>query len=105
MASAYEPLAMGIDPDEEPGKPTLTPPHSDRMDGHPTDAGSSSELSDLEDEEDIGDIFPDHYYEGGKIPVFKPTMNQFRSFKKFVGKIDKYGMRSGIVKVIPPKEW
>ncbi|KAL9042087.1 MAG: hypothetical protein Q9214_003890 [Letrouitia sp. 1 TL-2023] len=32
-------------------------------------------------------------------------MDQFRSFKTFISKIDKYGMRSGIVKVIPPKEW
>jgi hypothetical protein len=33
------------------------------------------------------------------------TMDQFRNFKRFVEKIDKYGMKSGIVKVIPPKEW
>ena len=32
-------------------------------------------------------------------------MNQFRSFKHYIQKIDKYGMKSGIVKVIPPKEW
>jgi len=32
-------------------------------------------------------------------------MDQFRSFKSFIHKIDKYGMKSGIVKVIPPKEW
>ena len=32
-------------------------------------------------------------------------MNQFRSFKDFIQKIDKYGMKSGIVKVIPPQEW
>lgn len=32
-------------------------------------------------------------------------MEQFRSFKKFCDKVDKYGMKSGIVKVIPPKEW
>jgi jmjN domain len=33
------------------------------------------------------------------------TMNQFRDFQKFIEKVDKYGMRSGIVKVIPPPEW
>ncbi|KAF3918827.1 hypothetical protein ABW20_dc0100910 [Dactylellina cionopaga] len=33
------------------------------------------------------------------------TMKQFKSFKKFIDKIDHYGMKSGIVKVIPPKEW
>lgn len=32
-------------------------------------------------------------------------MDQFRSFDKFVAKIDHYGMKSGIVKVVPPKEW
>jgi len=32
-------------------------------------------------------------------------MNQFRDFQAFINKVDKYGMRSGIVKVIPPKEW
>lgn len=32
-------------------------------------------------------------------------MDQFRSFKKFVDNINHYGMMSGIVKIIPPKEW
>ena len=32
-------------------------------------------------------------------------MKQFKSFKAYVEKIDKYGMKSGIVKIIPPKEW
>ncbi|KAE9978771.1 hypothetical protein BLS_000326 [Venturia inaequalis] len=82
----------------------LTPPTSEDHDGN------SSELSDIEDEEeeDIGEITPDHYWDeenGGKIPVFKPTMDQFRSFKKFVEKINDYGMKSGIVKIIPPQEW
>ena len=59
------------------------------------------DLSDDDDEE----IEPDHYWDGGNIPVFKPTMAQFKSFKKFIEKVDKYGMKSGIVKVIPPDEW
>ncbi|KAL8806993.1 MAG: hypothetical protein Q9182_000974 [Xanthomendoza sp. 2 TL-2023] len=92
-------------------KPTLTPPASEGTDKH---YDSGSELSELEaesiekiDEEVVDDaeIEPDHYYEGGKIPVFKPTIGQFRSFKAFISKIDKYGMKSGIVKVIPPQEW
>ncbi|MCJ1395849.1 hypothetical protein MMC18_008735 [Xylographa bjoerkii] len=84
-------------------KSTLTPPASEEADKNDD---SGSELSDLEPEvEDNGEVVPDHYYEGGKIPVFKPTMEQFRSFKTFVQKIDKYGMKSGIVKVIPPQEW
>lgn len=32
-------------------------------------------------------------------------MDQFRDFQAFIQKIDKYGMKSGIVKVIPPQEW
>ncbi|KAL1636928.1 hypothetical protein SLS56_001025 [Neofusicoccum ribis] len=88
-------------------KAALTPPTSEDMEDRGKRERSSSELSELEldDDEDIGDIEPDHYWDGGKIPVFKPTMDQFRSFKKFIDKIDKYGMKSGIVKVIPPKEW
>ncbi|KAL9099882.1 MAG: hypothetical protein Q9163_004674 [Psora crenata] len=92
----------------------LTPPTSEGTKGNHD--GSGSELSDLEPEEappikpqpqvEIdGDILPDHYYDGGRVPVFKPTMDQFRSFKDFIRKIDKYGMKSGIVKVVPPKEW
>ncbi|KAJ9641882.1 hypothetical protein H2199_005095 [Coniosporium tulheliwenetii] len=92
--------------DESLHKAALTPPTSEDMDKRER---SSSPLSDMEldnpEEEDIGEIEPDHYWDGGKIPVFKPTMAQFRSFKKFIDKIDTYGMKSGIVKVIPPKEW
>ena len=35
-----------------------------------------------EEEEEIGEILPDHY--SGTVPVFKPTMFQFKDFKKFV---------------------
>ena len=52
-------------------KHTLTPPTSEDADKH---GNSDSELSDLElDRDDGGEILPDHYYEGGKIPVFKPV--------------------------------
>lgn len=71
--------------------------------------GSDSELSDLEDEpilsdppqtanpgdkdstdedknrpsdDDIGEVLPDHW--SGAVPIFKPTMHQFRDFKRFV---------------------
>ena len=39
------------------------------------------------------------------IPVFKPTMDEFRDFEGYMNKVECWGMRSGIVKVIPPKEW
>ncbi|KAH0496267.1 hypothetical protein TgHK011_003638 [Trichoderma gracile] len=89
------------------------------------DAGKSessdSELSDLDDEppledaptlppdlgaelDDIGDVVPDHW-SSGNVPVFRPTMDQFRDFRRFMTKVDSYGMKSGIIKVIPPPEW
>jgi hypothetical protein len=39
------------------------------------------------------------------IPVFAPTMVEFADFEGYMNKIERWGMRSGIVKVIPPKEW
>ncbi|KAL6864450.1 hypothetical protein J3F83DRAFT_761814 [Trichoderma novae-zelandiae] len=89
------------------------------------DAGKSessdSELSDLDEEppledaptlppdlgahlDDIGDVVPDHW-SSGNVPVFRPTMDQFRDFNRFMTKVDSYGMKSGIIKVIPPAEW
>ncbi|RFU77089.1 hypothetical protein TARUN_5134 [Trichoderma arundinaceum] len=82
---------------------------------------SDSELSDLEgeppledapklppdlgaEEDDIGEPLPDHW-SSGNVPVFKPTMKQFRDFKRYMEKIDHYGMKSGIVKISPPDEW
>jgi hypothetical protein len=32
-------------------------------------------------------------------------MEQFRNFYSYINQIDRWGMRSGIVKIIPPKEW
>lgn len=81
----------------------LTPPTSEEMNHE--NKQDESELSDLDLSDDEEEIEPDHYWDDGKIPVFKPTMEQFKSFKKFVSKIDKYGMKAGIVKVIPPQEW
>ena len=39
------------------------------------------------------------------VPVFQPTMHEFRDFYNFNKAINKYGMQSGIVKVIPPTQW
>ncbi|CZS88635.1 related to regulator of deoxyribodipyrimidine photo-lyase PHR1 [Rhynchosporium graminicola] len=71
------------------------------------DGGSDSELSDLEPDIDINEkleIEPDHISSGG-VPVFKPTMEEFVDFTRYMGAVNKYGMRTGIVKVIPPAEW
>ncbi|EMD59211.1 hypothetical protein COCSADRAFT_101574 [Bipolaris sorokiniana ND90Pr] len=94
--------APPVPQDDATNKPALTPPTSEDNDKRFEDM--SSELSDI-DSDDGEDIEPDHYFEGGKIPVFKPTMDQFRNFKRFIDKVDKYGMKSGIIKVIPPTEW
>ncbi|KAI0259156.1 JmjC domain, hydroxylase-domain-containing protein [Gloeopeniophorella convolvens] len=39
------------------------------------------------------------------IPVFKPSMEEFQDFEGYMNRVECWGMRSGIVKVIPPKEW
>ena len=69
--------------DQADNRPALTPPTSENTDKK--DDESESELSDLEPEdlaeehtlrpkvEDEEEIVPDHYYEGGKVPVFKPV--------------------------------
>ena len=46
---------------------------------------------------------PDHYE--GSVPVFKPDHATFQDFYKFMTEVDKYGLKSGIIKIIPPKEW
>ena len=54
--------------------PALTPPTSEDIQNK---GGSSSGLSDVDMDDDNDDdeeeIFPDHYYDGGRIPVFKPV--------------------------------
>ena len=99
LPSVEVPAAVKSEQDEIPA---LTPPVSidtDKRDDDTTDPAAPGH------EEDVAEIVPDHYYNDGQIPVFKPTMKEFESFPKFVRKIDKYGMQSGIVKVIPPPEW
>lgn len=57
--------------EQDSAKPNLTPPAS--VEAY-KNGDSSSELSELDNEEDdIGDVEPDHYWEGGRIPVFKPV--------------------------------
>jgi hypothetical protein len=50
-------------------------------------------------------IRPDHYYDGGGVPVFRPKMEEFRDFVRFVEDIYEYGREAGIIKIIPPEEW
>ncbi|KAJ7199590.1 JmjC-domain-containing protein [Mycena pura] len=39
------------------------------------------------------------------IPVFKPTMDEFSDFEGYMSRVECWGRRSGIIKVVPPKEW
>ncbi|PFH60562.1 hypothetical protein XA68_10767 [Ophiocordyceps unilateralis] len=94
---------------------------------------SDSELSDLEDEpvldgpppvppevhvkresqetpsetaqaaDDLGEVLPDYW--SGAVPIFRPTARQFSDFQWFMKQVDSYGMKSGIIKIIPPTEW
>lgn len=50
-------------------------------------------------------IKPAFYYEPNGVPVFKPTYEEFKDFYQFTSAIMDYGMKSGIVKVIPPQKW
>lgn len=59
--------------DDATTKPALTPPTSE--DNDKRFERMSSELTDL-DSDDGEDIEPDHYFEGGKIPVFKPVCHK-----------------------------
>ncbi|TIB72169.1 JmjC-domain-containing protein [Wallemia mellicola] len=47
----------------------------------------------------------DEDYQSLGVPVFEPTMEEFHDFYDYIKRIDRYGMKAGIVKVIPPKEW
>ena len=72
-----------IEIDQADSRTALTPPTSENTDKKDDESGS--ELSDLEPEEapegypfppnakEQEEIVPDHYYEGGKVPVFKPV--------------------------------
>lgn len=51
------------------------------------------------------DIEVNHYYEPSGVPVFRPTMEQFKDFYKFVLSIEKHGHKAGLAKIIPPQEW
>ncbi|KAG8950587.1 hypothetical protein FRC00_007627 [Tulasnella sp. 408] len=39
------------------------------------------------------------------IPVFKPTYEEFQDFEKYMERVEPWGRKSGIVKIIPPAEW
>ena len=96
-----------VPPDAAPAKPTGLHSPPDSNSAAKLDGSDDSELSDLDDaiadafrpdppapapaaspapppaeDDDIGEVEPDHW--SGTVPVFKPGMDQFKDFKKFV---------------------
>ncbi|CAE6492394.1 unnamed protein product [Rhizoctonia solani] len=68
---------------------------------------SDEELAKLDDEE-LADVLLDPAEDPRAtrgIPVFRPTLDEFSDFEQYMDRIEPWGRRSGIVKVIPPKEW
>jgi hypothetical protein len=56
------------------------------------DGGSDSELSDLEPDHESCELLnvePDHISEGN-VPVFRPTMEEFKDFQKYVSTLGSY---------------
>jgi hypothetical protein len=70
VVPSVEATSASHDEPSEP-KPALTPPTSEDMDKR--GERMSSELSELDSSDDEEEIEPDHYFDGGKIPVFKPV--------------------------------
>ncbi|KAE8230766.1 hypothetical protein CF326_g4227 [Tilletia indica] len=90
-------------PDTSTVEAASAPPQAD-------DCGSDD--SDVESDDGISPLRPSHFYPtpGGSdgfpgVPIFTPTMKQFSDFYSFAKRINDWGMRTGIVKVIPPQEW
>ncbi|KZV82646.1 JmjC-domain-containing protein [Exidia glandulosa HHB12029] len=38
-------------------------------------------------------------------PVFRPSMAEFSDFERYMNAVEPWGVKSGIVKIIPPAEW
>ncbi|EMP24216.1 Lysine-specific demethylase 4B [Chelonia mydas] len=54
----------------------------------------------------MGSENPSPQNPGCKIMTFRPTLDEFRDFGKYVAYIESQGAhRAGLAKVIPPKEW
>lgn len=72
MAEATSPDLPKVIPSNtiEP-RQALTPPTSEEWNKHDDNTSELSEPD--EDEDDIGEVEPAYYYEGGRVPVFCPV--------------------------------
>lgn len=55
-------------------------PELEQLEAQPEPQPEPQPEEELED--DIGEVLPDHW--SGAVPIFKPTMDQFKDFKRFV---------------------
>ena len=94
--NAQSPLTS---PSPSPGPPPIQPDHFYNAPLSPPSSPSSSDSS-----KHFLDPDDDPLAQRG-IPVFKPTMEEFKDFEAYMSQVECWGMKSGIIKVIPPIEW
>ncbi|KAJ1563590.1 hypothetical protein HK405_001492 [Cladochytrium tenue] len=102
-----------------PGNPmgTAAPADDGEQDEH-QDSPPTSEASTLAQPEvdaeaiaaaaaaGIDPLVPEYQFgEAHSVPVFRPTMAQFRDFSAFIAAAEPFGRRAGLIKVVPPPEW
>ena len=68
--------------DEEPVLPDADQPRPAAEQNVEPSVPIKNEAEDNPEEDDIGEVLPDHW--SGAVAVFKPTMHQFKDFKRFV---------------------
>ncbi|KAJ1673705.1 hypothetical protein EV182_004718, partial [Spiromyces aspiralis] len=84
----------------DPGKSDVTSKHShDPSLGRCTGPAAASTPS-------MGDQpIPYYFYPNSEIPVFLPSMEQFKDFSAFVTAVEPLARKGGLCKVVPPPEW
>lgn len=98
MSSPSHSFSMASSPLPSPPPPTVQPDHFYGSEGvQLPPSPNSNGRTWLEPDDDL--------LATRGIPVFKPTMEEFEDFEGYMNKIECWGNHSGIVKVIPPKEW
>ena len=86
--TSYETMEVpGTDKPERPETGLHSPPETNMK-----DTSSDSELSDLEPENeksDLGELHPAEYSPDGTVPIFKPTMEEFEDFQRYVSSVNR----------------
>lgn len=76
-----EPVLPDTGADEDQTRHS-SPPLRSSQEPEKAESPCKNELGEETQDEDIGEILPDHW--SGAVAVFKPTMHQFKDFKRFV---------------------